>query len=373
MKVKVQKNKFIRNIIIGIIALLIVAFIINIAPGYKRNKYANVINLVIGDENVTESLKKPICIDELGNIYISKEDIQQFIDKTIYFDKNNDTIISTSEVSVASMKIDEKKINIDGTVSDTYAAVIQSNDTIYIPIDEVKTVYNIEIAYSEDTNTLIIDELNKGMIKAEAEKQTVIRFKQRSLSKEVGKLEEGEVVSAFYTTSKGWRLIRTSDGKVGYVKANTLTNEYILRQDMLEFPETKAISASIKDGTILNIDGERVIINDLLKLTSEGLLIKNSEITQNAKVWTNLTIDKVDLSNFENRLKIIKNIVSILRKNEITGINVILTNNDVNTQRLVIELAPKLRELGIKTNIVKRTQIEEDNYVNLVDYIITEK
>ena len=49
MKLKIQKIKFIRNILIGIVALIIVAFIINIAPGYKRDKYSNVINLVIGD------------------------------------------------------------------------------------------------------------------------------------------------------------------------------------------------------------------------------------------------------------------------------------------------------------------------------------
>ena len=60
MKLKIQKGKFIRNIIIGVIALIIVAFIINTAPGYKRNKFQNVINLVIGDENVTEKLQKPI-------------------------------------------------------------------------------------------------------------------------------------------------------------------------------------------------------------------------------------------------------------------------------------------------------------------------
>ena len=63
MKVKIQKRKFIRNIIIGIIALLVVAFIINIAPGYKRNKYQDVTNLVIGDENVTETLHNPIYKD----------------------------------------------------------------------------------------------------------------------------------------------------------------------------------------------------------------------------------------------------------------------------------------------------------------------
>ena len=86
MKIKIQKKKFIRNIIIGIVALIVVAFIINIAPGFKRNKYKDVTNLVIGDANVTENLIKPIYKDEEGNVYLSKEDIEQFLDKTIYYD-----------------------------------------------------------------------------------------------------------------------------------------------------------------------------------------------------------------------------------------------------------------------------------------------
>ena len=46
--------------------------------------------------------------------------------------------------------------------------------------------------------------------------------------------KEGDTVTCFYTTSKGWREIRTSEGVLGYIKANKLTNEYILRQDILQ-------------------------------------------------------------------------------------------------------------------------------------------
>ena len=60
---KINKLKFIRNIIIGIVSLLVVAFIINIAPGYKRDKYTNVTNLIIDEENKTEELKHEIYIN----------------------------------------------------------------------------------------------------------------------------------------------------------------------------------------------------------------------------------------------------------------------------------------------------------------------
>ena len=373
MKIKIQKRKFIRNIIIGVLALIIVAFIINIAPGYKRNKYKNVTNIVIGDENVTEKLQKSIYKDEEGNIYIAKEDVKELLDKTLYYDEKNCMIIATSEVVVASMKLNEKIINIDGTNKDTLETIINKDNIIYIPIEEMESVYNIEVNYLEEENIVIIDRLNEGMIKAEAAEKADIRFKQRGLSKKVGQLEVGDVVSAFYTTSKGWRLIRTEDGKIGYVKANVLTNEYIVRQDMEQDTQTKRIEVSIEDGTTLDIEGKNVLMKDLLKLTEEGLLLKNTEFTgsdETTEVWANLTIEGIDLDNFEQRTTVTKNIASMARKNEIKGINVIITNSDQNIERFVIELAPKLKEVGIITNIVEEGSINEEVYTDIVNYII---
>ena len=375
MKLKIQKIKFIRNILIGIVALIIVAFIINIAPGYKRDKYSNVINLVIGDSNVTEKLKKPIYRDEEGALYISKEDIQELLDKTIYYDETENMIIATSEVSVAAMKIGENKVNINGATSDTLSTIIYYDNTMYIPIKEMEIVYNIETKYLEDKHILVIDKLNDGMIKAEAESKTKIKFKPRGLSKKVGELNAGDTVSAFYTTSKGWRLIRTETGIIGYVKANVLTNEYILRQDMKQETETRKINTSIDDNTLLNIEGESIVIKDLLKITQEGILLKNVDFTndnKDTKVFSNLELEDMNIENYTSRTKLIKNISSIAMKNEIKGINIILPDeDDINIQRFVIELAPRLKEIGIDTNIVTNKNINEDVYTGIVKYIIS--
>lgn len=376
MKLKIQKGKFIRNIIIGVVALIIVAFIINTAPGYKRDKFQNVINLIIGDENVTEKLQKPIYLDESGVVYISKEDIQNLLDKTFYYDEENNLLIATSEVTVASMKLNEKEIKIDGSVFDTLYQAIEADNTVYVPIKKLETVYNIETEYLETEQKVIIDKLNKGMIKAECDTETAIRFKPRALSKKVGKLEIGQTVSAFYTTSKGWRLIRTEDGIVGYVKANTLTNEYILRKDMEQEVQTQKINISLKDGAIVEIENEKVIIQDLLELNNNGILIKNTETpvkAENTKVWANLNVEDVDLSNFDERTKTIKNIASIARKDDINGINIITKNVDKNVERFIIELAPKLKERGVKANLVIGVnELNEETYTGIVNYLITE-
>lgn len=69
---KNKTRKLIRNTLIALASLLIVAFILNTSPGYKRDKMANVTNLVIHDVNVTEDLKEKIYINENGNIFLSR-------------------------------------------------------------------------------------------------------------------------------------------------------------------------------------------------------------------------------------------------------------------------------------------------------------
>ena len=376
MKVKKQRTKFLRNIIIGIVALHIVAFIINIAPGYKRNRFKDVTNLVIGEENVTEKLIHPIYKDEEGYIYLSKEDICNLIDKTVYYDEKEKMLIATSNLAAGGMVIGERVITINGSTRATSSTVIYKDNIMYIPIQDFSGLYNIEVKYLEEPNIVIIDSLDEGMIMAQTRKDTKIRFKQRSLSKQVGTLHVGEEVYAFYTTSKGWRQIRTIDGTVGYVKANTLTNEYILRQDMNLKPNTKSISAEIKDGKQIQQDGTNYIIKDWLKMTNEGILFKNTDISDNEGeqfVWAVLNIGDIDFSKLEYREKAIKNIISISMKNNIKCINVIATEKNENLERFIIELTPQLREIGVKVSITENehfSSINFEKYSGIIDYIV---
>ena len=164
-------------------------------------------------------------------------------------------------------------------------------------------------------------------------------------------------------------------GIIGYVKANVLTNEYILRQDMKQETETRKINTSIDDNTLLNIEGESIVIKDLLKITQEGILLKNVDFTndnKDTKVFSNLELEDMNIENYTSRTKLIKNISSIAMKNEIKGINIILPDeDDINIQRFVIELAPRLKEIGIDTNIVTNKNINEDVYTGIVKYIIS--
>jgi len=372
---KLKKNKeFIRNILIGAIAMVIVAFIINVAPGYKRDKYKNVINLVITDENVTEKLIHNIYINENDTIYMSKEDIANLIDRTIYYDDTNNIIITTSNTTTASMKIGEKELIVNGANLQTLDTIIYINDTLYIPISELETVYNIKIEYNKTSNIVVMDYLDRGIITAELNENTKMKYRPRGLSKKVGELNKSDRVYAFYTTSKGWRLIRTEDGKIGYVKANTLTNEYIVRQDMQNKRKTKKVNVNLQNNDIKQIDNKRVVIRDMFIASNEGVILKEAMETnknENNNIWATLSINNdLNLKDFIKREEIIKNIVSIAYTYKINGININTSEDNGGIERLIIELSPRLREMGISLNLILNSSIDENKYNGIIDYLI---
>lgn len=209
---KMRKIKFIKNILVGVISLIVVALIINIAPGYKRDKYKDVINLIINEENKTEYLINEIYVNENNTVYISEEDIKNLFDKTIYYDEKYNQIVTTSDTKVANIVIDKKEMIINNSKQNMTDSVIRINNKIYLPISDMNIVYNISVDYIKNTNKVVIDDLDKGIIKAMVTEETDIKFKPRALSKNIGTLKQGQSVYCFYTTSKGWRQIRTENG-----------------------------------------------------------------------------------------------------------------------------------------------------------------
>ena len=303
--IKAKKLKFMRNVIVGVIALLIAAFIINIAPGYKRDKYKDVVNLIIDEHNVTEDLKNMLYINENKTVYMSEEDVRELFDENIYYDQQYNQIITTSYTKVANIEIEEKQMNVNDSKVNMLDAIIKINDKIYLPISDMELVYNIKIKYIEETNRVVIENLNRGLIKATVTDNASIKFKQRSLSKDVGEVVKGEQVSCYYTTSRGWRQIRTENGTVGYVKANKLDDEYIIRQDMEQKQKAKKIKIDLSQNQFNYTD-------------------ENGEV----KLWQTINLKSMSndieemLKDYKTRTQTIDVVMNLLGGNDIKGINI---------------------------------------------------
>ena len=383
---KINTKKFLRNILICVVAWLIVSYILNYAPGFKRDKYVGMTKLIINDKDVTETLKNKILIAENGSIYFELNDIKELFDKNIQYYKEQNLIVTTSNTKIASIELESENIKINGLEQTMKAKAFEYEGVIYIPISELDVVYNIEINYIEDNNIVVIDNLNKGLIKATIAEESVIKYKPRFISKSVGNTKLGEEVDCFYTTSKGWRLIRCEDGTLGYVKANKLDNEQIVRQDYDDEIKTAEISTSLKDKTELSLysneGNSKIVIRTLFNLKENGTLYVNEDFEEDDyTVWATISNEGLEaytnemINEFSTREELIDTLLDYISKYKLKGINIDfkdITNRDAFS-RFIIELTPRLRDLGLTTNVVLNNSIDEERIVGIVDYLITEK
>ena len=279
------KNKIINKLIIVIIFLSFVFGALKIAPNFINNEIIDKVNLIINNSNITKDLKKDIIIED-GIMYISKEDISNFFDPYIYYDEKYNQIITTSDNQVASMIVGKNELINNGSKMEVSSTILEKNDTYYIPFSDFKNVYNVEINYIESTNTITVDSKNRRYVEAASKKENNVKAYPTTFSRNVDNIKQGETVTIVQNKENkneeinGWTKIRTDTGKIGYVKSNTLDNEYVYR-DTLE--SKKQIDGNVSmvwdyvyeydyvpDRTGTNITGVNVVSPTLFTLVNEG-------------------------------------------------------------------------------------------------------
>ena len=154
------KSKIFSKIIVVAIFLGLVFFVLKVAPNYVNDDITDVANLVINNSNVTKDLKQDLIIEN-GEIYISKEDIENFFDPYIYYDERYNQIITTSENQIASMVVGENSMVNNGSTVSTSSTILERNGTYYIPFTTFKNIYNVDITYIESSDTVTVDSINR--------------------------------------------------------------------------------------------------------------------------------------------------------------------------------------------------------------------
>lgn len=98
----------------------------------------------------------------------------------------------------------------------------------------------------------------------------------------------------------------------------------------------------------------------------------------NYKTWVSISnklLEKqtnIILEDYRSRTNLINTIIDKVTKSNINGVVIDFNRveNKENMLRFVIELAPRLREIGTEISVVLNQDIEKDDYINVIDYII---
>ena len=387
---KINKIKFVRNIIISLIALGIVAVIFVVAPNYTMEEDDGRTHLIINNNNLTTSdrLSNDVIIEN-GVIYLSEQDISRFFDNYLYYESKYNQYITTSNTKVATIEVGTNKMEVNGISTPISGTIIErdgvdGNKIVYLPFSEMKDIYNVEIQNIEETNTILIDSLDREQITAEATKDFSVKLKTKFFSRTIDKVKKGEQVVVISKTDNGWAKIRTAKGKIGYVKLDKLQNEKKLRENMEQEKqiENEKISmvfdyysesrvAPNRNGT--TIPGVNVVSPSffVLKELGKGEIIDKVGTNgqnyiewakeNNYKVWAMFANDSMIettseiLNDYKIRKQTIENIVDLAVKYGIDGINLDFENiykedKDLFT-RFVIELYPRLKDLGMSLTV----------------------
>jgi len=379
-----EKRFYIYKLIVVLVFALAVWFVLKTATNYIKDDIVGKTNLVINNSNTTKNLKNDVIVEN-GVVYVSTKDIANFFDDHIFYDNKYNQIITTSETKVATLKLNENKAKVNGSTVDLVASAKKIGEQFYLPFSEIsESVYNVETTYIEDTNTVVLVSLDRELTYANSSKKNSVKSKPTMFSKTVDKIEKGDnvtVVPSKNGDENGWTKVTTENGKIGYVKTTTLANTKKIR-DNLEMGKQIQGNVSLvweyfskyakAPQRTEKIDGVNVVAPTFFSLSDskKGAIVANvGQAGQNYinwahsngyRVWpwvANEATNKEDkdltseiLNDYKLREKLISSIVSAVEMYNLDGINLDFENmyeSDKDAySRLVIELAPRLKELG---------------------------
>lgn len=388
--------------------------------GKKINKYAGrritaiaiiviVIFLIIklifgGDKEVNKKLKvlynneeisyADIVVDSENRIYFSIFDITNIFDSNLYYNDAEKELITTFNKHVALLKVDETFMVVNDSNVSLDSTVKELNNTVYVPINDMEIIYDIEVSYSDEENILMLDSIDKEKKEAEVIKNTKVKAEKGLFKKTVEKIEAGEKVFVIEKVDKYYK-IRTSNGNIGYIKESKLSDvvsvrdNYVVEKLNLNLlknnNEVKVYDdINYKDGE-LNVLNPAVVNLDSKSEISTNAVVNTSTFT-NYISWANeknlyvmptlknSTSVSSNLLTYSERNKFINQLYVFLVKNGAKGIYIDFEEiDDVNSfYRFLIELTPKFKESGMYVIVENNSLLNKEKLESIVDYVVEE-
>jgi spore germination protein YaaH len=309
------------------------------------------------------------------------EDVQNFFDKYVELEESINKVVTTGDIVTAEIGFNEGDyIKINGVNSKNTAIAIKENDVVYLPLSEMLNIYNININYIEETNIITVDSIDRELKQATVGKNCIVREKKRNiLSSALEKLSSGDKVYVVSDDTKGWTKVRTSNGKVGYVKTSILS-DYTVVQEAYSFYGQSEIegkvnmvwdyfseNSSAPDRTGETIEGVNVVSPTFFYIDKNGNLQENIGDSgekyiewakaQGLQIWPRVANDLAGidvtsklLNDYSSRQQLISDLVNACMIYDFDGINIDFENmykddKDVFS-RLIIEMVPIMKGSG---------------------------
>lgn len=342
---KIRKNSLISKIVIVLILLLVILNVFRYAAYFKRESDEK---MAISIQNfVNVELVHDVYIDENGIIYLSEDDVKEYLDKELYYEKNENNMkkyISISQNKILEITEGQNHMFVNGIREKIKGSVIDREGVYYFPISELEDVYNIKVSYLESVNRLDIEKMSEAKVVGIVNKTINLKYKMTNISKNIVELNQGDNVTIVQDMDNGWLKVKTSDYAVGYVKKSKLVNikneRYdLVKNDYSDFNVENASIIEVNDSTYKDFE------NKILKYDSRQVIEKE-------------ILDKA--------------IKEISKNSQNVGVKVNITAiNDVdNYYKFLKELRAHVNNVGVCLIVTEQPNLSSDKLKNIVDVVI---
>ena len=187
MKKKKPKKLQIRKVLAIIFLIIIILFSRNIIYHFFAKEKVKQIRLLYNNEEI--GLEDEIYLED-DVIYLSKEEIKKIFDDTIYYNKGDQELITTYNKHVAVLHLDEDKMILNDAEVKMNGTLEEKDGKIYLPLSEMKIVYDLEIEYAKENNIVCLDSINKEKSQALLIKNTKLKQSPNCFSRTIEKIKK---------------------------------------------------------------------------------------------------------------------------------------------------------------------------------------
>ena len=382
----------------GALGILVVVILLTwLLPSFEEVKlYEGKIGLVVNG-NIINTVNSPMITG--ASVFVSLNDIKDYIDKNIFFDSANQKVIITTETKVIRLKADKNTGVSNNKVLALNAGVKIVNGTVYVPINEIKDVYNIDVKYIKGNNVVVVDDLNINMKVGTVKKEGRAIRKLPSIKEPiVEKTKKAEEVRILGEIAIDWYKVRMPNGTVGFIQKKHLnsTIQTISPQVKSGYFAWKPTEGKINlvweqiekvTPVMDNVDkseGLDVVVPTWFEITDGNGTIKNKADStyvrwakaNGYKVWGLASngfkndITKQFLANSNTRETIINKLLELSSLYELDGININFELDGTrvsektvdkeykdNLTQFMRELTPLFREKGLTVSIAVTVKV----------------
>lgn len=392
-KKKISLKSFKR--IFTILAILIVYLLtLKILGKTNFNKDEEQITVLLNNKEY--STINEIYVDVLNEVYFSVEDMKNIFDKDIVFYQEKNMLVSTYNMHVLELKLDENIACVNNVNVEIQGALKYLGEKLYLPVTELGIVYDYDFSYSKENKVVMIDSQKNEKKVSKIEEETDLLEEPKFFTSKITKLSKDTVLTVLEENEK-YLKVRTDSGLIGYVKTKKASPTSISRENFVEtkkelnvlwdYTEISKITQEleIKEGAFNIIIPSIITLNPSSDTNKIRVSIsdKNKEkikfaTNQDVKIIPYLTDSKIEdltelLNDYDKRKVLITEIIEDSVKNDLGGITFdfskVTTDNIEYVERFLLELKPYLKEYGKKL-IVNKKDIYTEKIYNIADYTI---